>query len=147
MLKEKHLKQEAVVEFNTPSSSLASYGFYQLGVNSYTMEIGSVERLNVRYEKCEFYRRLQDLLENKTMTDADSIDYFIIKKILKRTHEKYNLFINPNFKNFDCYNQNYIISEANGVQYSLEKDYYLLFPNQNVPVGGRSCLLLEKSKK
>lgn len=140
---------KALVYQHKPASTFSSYTSRTFKTDAYTVELGKVHRFGEndleRYE--DTYRCLCELVtddKQRTTEDAEDLQEFEVCHELVRDSDAFELLVDEDAANFSEFEKGTSLARSPSSEYLVQYEQeYLIFPNNNVPVGQRAGLMLK----
>lgn len=147
-----HGEIEAALLSNSPSPTFSWYSAEYFGAQALTMELGKVAPFgqNDLRRLAPFYQAMVALV---TQISPDYhwqhdklVVYKVTRTLIKQT-EQFMLNFPDDQANFTLYPQGTLLGRDRDLEYYvLEEGEAVVFPNANVAIGQRACLLVKKAE-
>ncbi|WKX27661.1 succinylglutamate desuccinylase [Tatumella ptyseos] len=140
---------DALVQHTEPGSTFSHYTAAVHGAQSVTLELGKVQRFgeNNLNDSSPIFQAIEAFITNCPLPQVQrkNLLYFNVKTSVIRGDQHFQLYLPEEIKNFTQLAAGYLLAEQPSRTWQVEEPaHYLLFPNANVAVGQRACLLLER---
>ncbi|MGF1706915.1 succinylglutamate desuccinylase [Enterovibrio baiacu] len=142
-------EMDAMLLSRTPSSTFSWWSGEKFGALAATFEMGRVAPL-YKNDMTEFEPLKQGLialLSHKTYdasANSKSFDIYKVSRTITKTDDAFTLAFSNDAANFTFFNEGEALAEENGKEYVSEVGgEAVVFPNANVAVGQRACLLVK----
>lgn len=140
---------EAVVVNHEPAATFSYFSSNEFGAASCTLELGKAKPFNEN-DLQAFTGIEQGLInlisgENSCANENSSLEVYKVAEVIIKSSEQFRLNVADDVENFTAYTQGYILSTDGKIQRPIQEEVvYILFPNNQVRVGFRAGLLLQK---
>ena len=143
---------EAVVIHHTPTNTFSYFSSHQFSASSCTLELGKANPFNENDLQLftTFEQGLINLISNqkKQIPNNDKLQIYKVAKELTKSSESFKLHLDDDVKNFTSFKKDFILASEGETYHSVQQDIgYILFPNNNVKIGFRAGLLLQKEEE
>ncbi|WP_407333148.1 succinylglutamate desuccinylase [Enterovibrio sp. 27052020O] len=144
----KSAQMDAMLLSRTPSSTFSWWSGETFGALAATFEMGRVAPLyqNNMSEFEPLKRALIDLLsarQDDRNTPKTDLSIYKVTRTITKTDDAFTLAFSNDAANFTYFNQGEQLAEENGTVYVAQQGgEAVVFPNANVAVGQRACLLV-----
>tara|TARA_R110002072_G_scaffold64203_2_gene159298 strand:- start:143264 stop:144268 length:1005 start_codon:yes stop_codon:yes gene_type:complete len=138
---------EAIVYMQSKATTLSYYTHSYFNSNSFTLELGKVEPFGENILS-EFHKAKNAIYQVATRgieslkSSTEDIKEFLVKKELIKDSQNYTLNFPDDFPNFSKFERNFQVYTSDNSEYRTTEDEFIAFPNQNVPIGQRTALIL-----
>ncbi|MCP4911663.1 MAG: succinylglutamate desuccinylase [Oligoflexia bacterium] len=140
---------EAVLYMQSKATTLSYYSVNECQANAFTLELGKVEKFG--NNKREDFKRAEEAIRKIVCgnfkelfrDESSELKEFVVKNELLKDHDQYQLLIENNTPNFTSYPKGSVIHKSPLGDYLTTGEEFIVFPNQNVPVGQRTGLMLQ----
>lgn len=142
---------EAVLLSNSPSSTFSWHSAEYYGAQALTVELGKVARLGENdLSRLEPFKTAMVALvtepELPLEWEGDRLAIYKVTRTLLKQTESFRFTFPANQANFTFFEQGKQLASDEGVEYfSLEGGEAVVFPNPDVALGQRACLLVKKT--
>ena len=140
---------EAVLYMQSKATTLSYYSVNQCQANAFTLELGKVEKFgnNIRADFIKAENSIRKIVNgefNKLFHNTeDQLKEFVVKNELLKDHDDYQLMVEDSTPNFTSYKDGSVIHKSPLGDYLVTDEEFIVFPNQHVPVGQRTGLMLQ----
>jgi succinylglutamate desuccinylase len=135
--------------FSESASSTYSYYTYQLyDAQSFTIELGSVRPFgqNNHTDFQAAREELSRLIETAQFAPSmieNTIKFYDVVRVIKRTHEDFKLLFAEDIPNFTSFKERTpLAQDGDRVHTSHHDEERVVFPNSKVAIGERACLIV-----
>ncbi|OAN18101.1 succinylglutamate desuccinylase [Photobacterium jeanii] len=145
-------KIEAVLLSQSPSPTFSWYSAENHGAQALTMELGRVAKLgeNELGRLADFENALRILLSELTPVwhwQNDGLIVYKVTRTLTKQSDEFQFNFPASQANFTFFDQGVLLGQDRDTKYfSLEGGEAVVFPNPNVAIGQRACLLVQPTK-
>ncbi|EAS45143.1 succinylglutamate desuccinylase [Photobacterium profundum] len=142
---------EAILLSSSPSPTFSWYSAENYGAQGLTMELGKVARLgeNDLTRLAPFAEMMQQLICSDTLDvswDDSATNVYRVTRSLAKKSDDFSFTFPSNQANFTFFEHGKLLAQDCGVKYySLEGGEAVVFPNPNVALGQRACLLVQQT--
>ncbi|MDD1780789.1 succinylglutamate desuccinylase [Enterovibrio sp. ZSDZ35] len=142
-------KMDAVMLSRTPSSTFSWWSAENFGALAATFEMGKVARLyeNDMTEFDALKSAFVALLSGTPLPESDDKHPFLMYKVTRtitKTDASFSLTFSNDAANFTYFTSGEKLASENDVSYwAIEGGEAVVFPNANVAIGQRACLLVQ----
>ncbi len=139
---------DAVLLANGSANTFSSHTCENFDAFAYTLELGKVYPFG-KNPHDKFKKAKQGLIQfiegDEILNRADSPPkQFQVEKELIKDHEGYQLFLDEEYANFTPLPKGYRLEKTIDHEHILTEEMAVVFPNNNVPVGERTGLLVKE---
>ncbi|MCG7496295.1 succinylglutamate desuccinylase [Vibrio sp. Of7-15] len=142
---------EALMLSTSPSPTFSWFSAENFAAQALTMELGRVAPLgeNNLDELAAFSKALRNLVcvqhASDTKWDGDSVKVYEVSRTLTKLSNDFALTFPNDTANFTYFSENTLLAtDENGISYSaIEGGEAVVFPNANVAINQRACLLVK----
>lgn len=130
-----------------PSSTFSWWTANTFSALSVTIEMGRVNPLYQNNMKDFFFLKvaIQALLSDlvfPSVTDKDNVPIYQVSSNITKVDNSFRFYFPAHTANFSFFPEGKVLAEENGVMYIADKGgEVVIFPNANVVIGQRACLL------
>ena len=142
---------EAALLSNSPSPTFSWYSAEYFGAQALTMELGKVAPFgqNDLQRLSSFYQALVELVTQLVPSyqwQEEKLAVYKVTRTLMKQSEHFMLNFPDDQANFTMYPQGTLLGRDEDIEYYvLEEGEAVVFPNPNVAVGQRACLMVKKT--
>ncbi|MGF1729935.1 succinylglutamate desuccinylase [Photobacterium kasasachensis] len=146
-----HAEIEAALLSNSPSPTFSWHSAEYFGAQALTMELGKVAQFgeNDLERLAAFNAAMLALViepELPMLWEGDKLSVYKVTRTLVKQTDTFYFTFPANQANFTYFEQGKLLGGDEGVEYfSLEGGESVVFPNPNVALGQRACLLVKKT--
>ncbi|MBC7005130.1 succinylglutamate desuccinylase [Photobacterium sp. BZF1] len=146
-----HSEIEAALLSNSPSPTFSWYSAEYFGAQALTMELGKVAPFgkNDLQRLSSFYRAMVELvtqLAPRYQWQEEKLAVYKVTRTLMKQSEHFMLNFPDDQANFTMYPQGTLLGRDEDIEYYvLEEGEAVVFPNPNVAIGQRACLMVKKT--
>jgi succinylglutamate desuccinylase len=140
---------DALVVNHTPAATFSYFTSNEFGVSSCTLELGKAQPFGhndlLKFERIRI--GLVNLVLGQTTEHhpSSALITYKVSQVLIKQSEQFKLHIDDNAENFSEFPEGFILASDQNIKYRVNTSQgYILFPNNDVKIGFRAGLLLEK---
>ncbi|WP_052260738.1 succinylglutamate desuccinylase [Photobacterium gaetbulicola] len=143
---------EAALLSNSPSPTFSWYSAEFFGAQALTLELGKVAPFgqNDLQRLSSFYQAIVELVTHLSPNyqwQQDKLTVYKVTRTLIKQSEHFMLNFPDDQANFTMYPQGTLLGRDRDLEYYvLEDGEAVVFPNANVAIGQRACLLVQQAK-
>ena len=147
-----HSEIEAALLSNSPSPTFSWYSAEYFGAQALTMELGKVAPFgqNDLLRLSSFYQAMVELVTQLVPNyqwQEDKLAVYKVTRTLMKQSEHFMLNFPDDQANFTMYPQGTLLGRDEDIEYYvLEEGEAVVFPNPNVAIGQRACLMVKKTE-
>lgn len=143
---------EAALLSSSPSPTFSWYSAEYFGAQAFTMELGKVAKFGENdLERLDsFNTAMLSLATEPELAmewEGDKLCVYKVTRTLVKQTDAFRFTFPANQANFTYFEQGKLLGSDEGIEYfSLEGGEAVVFPNPNVALGQRACLLVKKTE-